>query len=100
LENVVRQKATQNTQSSSDIALKYMAYLASNDDKLGQFCNLSGMGQSELRDRLLEPAFQAFLLDFLLQDESELIAFAAEYNLKPEAIMTARSKLPGFSHDT
>lgn len=96
----MRQKAVQNTQRSSDIALLYMAYLASNDEKLGQFCNLSGMGQGELRDRLLEPAFQAFLLDFLLQDESELIAFAAEHNLKPEAIMMARSKLPGFSHDS
>ncbi len=96
----MRPKTSKNTQGSSDIALLYMAYLASNDEKLGQFCNLSGMGQSELRERLLEPAFQAFLLDFLLQDESELIAFATEHNLKPEAIMIARSKLPGFSHDS
>ncbi len=96
----MRPKASHNTQASSDIALLYMAYLASNDEKLGQFCNLSGIGQSELRERLLEPAFQAFLLDFLLQDEPELIAFATEHQLKPEAIMIARSKLPGFAYDT
>jgi Protein of unknown function (DUF3572) len=95
----VRPKTSQNTQNSSDIALLYMAYLASNDEKLGEFCNLSGMGQSELTGRLLEPSFQGFLLDFLLQDESELLAFTTENNLKPETIMIARSKLPGFSHD-
>jgi Protein of unknown function (DUF3572) len=95
----LRPKTSQNTQISSDIALLYMAYLASNDEKLGQFCNLSGMGQAELTERLLDPAFQGFLLDFLLQDESELLAFSAEQGLKPETIMIARSKLPGFSHD-
>jgi hypothetical protein len=96
----VRPKTSQHTQNSSDIALLYMAYLASNDEKLGQFCNLSGIGQTELRERLLDPAFQGFLLDFLLQDESELLAFAAENNMKPEAIMLARSKLPGFTYDS
>jgi Protein of unknown function (DUF3572) len=99
LENGVRPKTSTNTQGASDIALLYMAYLAANDEKLGQFCNLSGLGQSELTQRLLEPAFQGFLLDFLLQDESELMAFASEHNLRPETIMVARSKLPGFSHD-
>lgn len=95
----MRPKTSQNTQTSSDISLLYMGYLASNDEKLGQFCNLSGMGQSELTQRLLEPSFQGFLLDFLLQDESELLAFTAEHGMKPETIMIARSKLPGFSHD-
>ncbi len=95
----MRPKTPQNTEISSNIALLYMAYLASNDEKLGDFCNLSGMGQSELTQRLTDPSFQAFLLDFLLQDEPELLAFTAEHNLKPEAIMIARSKLPGFSHD-
>lgn len=99
MENEVRPKTSQNTQTSSDISLLYMGYLASNDEKLGQFCNLSGMGQSELTQRLLEPSFQGFLLDFLLQDESELLAFTAEHGMKPETIMIARSKLPGFSHD-
>jgi Protein of unknown function (DUF3572) len=95
----MRPKSSANTQDASDIALLYMAYLASNDEKLGQFCNLSGMAHAELTARLLEPDFQAFLLDFLLQDESELLAFTTEYKLRPEAVMAARAKLPGFSHD-
>ncbi len=96
----MRPKIAQNTQHSSDIALLYMAYLASEPEKLGAFCNQSGLGQTELTERLQDVAFQGFLLDYLLQDESELLAFAAENNLKPEAIMIARSKLPGFSYDS
>jgi Protein of unknown function (DUF3572) len=95
----VRPKTSSNTVESSHIALLYMAYLASNDEKMGQFCNLSGLGADEIKSRLLDPDFQGFLLDTLLQDESALLAFAAEQNLKPESIMIARSKLPGFSHD-
>ena len=74
-----------------------MTYLASNDEKLAAFCSQSGLGFDDLRGRLAEPAFQGFLLDTLLQDESELLAFAAEYNMHPEAIMRVRSKLPGFA---
>jgi Protein of unknown function (DUF3572) len=96
----VRSKTSDNRQESQHIALLYMAYLASNEEKLGQFCNLSGLGQDELKARLLDPAFQGFLLDTLLQDESELLAFALDQGLKPESIMIARSKLPGFSHDS
>jgi Protein of unknown function (DUF3572) len=100
LENQVRPKVAQHNQQYSDIALLYMAYLASDDEKLGAFCNQSGVGQAELSERLTDPSFQAFLLDHVLQDETELLAFAAENNLKPETIMIARSKLPGFSYDS
>ncbi len=93
---VLRLKTSQNAQSGDDIALKYITYLASDDDKLAAFCSQSGLGLDDLRLRLAEPAFQGFLLDILLQDESELLAFAAENNMRPEAIMLARSKLPGF----
>jgi Protein of unknown function (DUF3572) len=96
----VRPKTSTNTLDAQHIALLYMAYLASNEEKLGQFCNLSGLGQNELKSRLLDPSFQGFLLDTLLQDESELLAFAESHSLKPESIMTARSKLPGFTYDS
>ena len=95
----MRLKSSETASDNSDIPLKYMAYLASDQEKLERFCNLSGMGADDLKSRLLEPAFQGFLLDFLLQDESELLAFAAEQGLKPETILRARAKLPGFNHD-
>jgi hypothetical protein len=97
LENGVRPKTSQITETSSDIALKYIAYLVSDDERLARFCNLSGMGQDELTLGLKDKVMQGFLLDQLLQDESELLAFTADNGLKPESIMIARSKLPGFS---
>lgn len=39
------------------------------------------------------------LLDLLLQDEFELLSFTSEHAIRPEAVMLARSKLPGFNHD-
>jgi hypothetical protein len=93
----VRPKSLDNTQAATDIALKYMVFLASDEERLAAFCNLSGLGERDLKARLPESEFQGFLLDCLLQNESELLAFAADNNLKPESIMQARSKLPGFS---
>jgi hypothetical protein len=93
----LRLKTSHLTQDNSDIALKYIGYLAADPDRLAAFCNQSGLDLGELRTRLSEPAFQGFLLDMLLQNESELLAFAAEHKLRPETIMVARSKLPGFT---
>jgi Protein of unknown function (DUF3572) len=93
----LRLKTSTNAQSGDDITLKYMSYLASDSDKLTAFCSQFGLGIDDLRSRLAEPDFQGFLLDTLLQDESELLAFAADHNMRPETIMLARSKLPGFA---
>jgi hypothetical protein len=93
----VRPKVPAQTHLADDIALKYMVYLASDSDKLAQFCGASGLDGEDLKARLPDPAFQGFLLDHLLQDEVELLAFAAEAKVKPESIMVARSKLPGFA---
>jgi hypothetical protein len=93
----LRLKNSSSSAENDDIALKYMVFLASDEDRLTTFCNLSGIGEAELKDRLTNPEFQGFLLDFLLQNETELLAFAAENDMKPEAIMQARAKLPGFN---
>ncbi len=93
----MRLKTSHVTQAADDIALKYVIYLAGNQDKFERFCGQSGLGLEDLKSRLPDRAFQGFLLDMLLQDESELLAFTSEHNLRPEVVMQARSKLPGFS---
>jgi Protein of unknown function (DUF3572) len=93
----LRLKTSHLTATNDDIALKYITYLVSDNDRLMAFCSQSGIGLDDLRSRLNEPAFQGFLLDNLLQDESELLAFAAEIGLRPEVVLAARSKLPGFT---
>jgi Protein of unknown function (DUF3572) len=93
----LRLKTSHNSPKGDDIALKYVTYLASDGDKLAAFCGQSGLGLDDLRARLTDPSFQGFLLDSLLQDETELLAFSAHNSIKPEAVMLARSKLPGFA---
>lgn len=84
-------------EGSAEITLKLLAYLASDAELLGRFMALTGISPQDLRQGLKDPAFQAGVLDFVLSDESLLLAFAANAGLKPEAVMKARARLPGFS---
>jgi hypothetical protein len=97
LENQLRLKVPSAPQAASDIALKYIGYLAAEPEKLWAFCNQAGLDADSLKQRLGEEAFQAFVLDQLLQDESELLVFAASAEIPPDAVMRARAKLPGFA---
>lgn len=79
------------------ISLKFLAFLASDAEQLGRFIALSGLAPSDLRQNLQSPAFQAGLLDFVLSDESLLLAFAANAGINPSSVMQARARLPGFA---
>jgi hypothetical protein len=96
LENPLRLKVPSAPEAANDIALKYITYLAAEPEKLWAFCNQSGLDADSLKQRLGDAAFHAFVLDQLLQDESELLCFAAATELPPDSIMRARAKLPGF----
>ena len=93
----LQKNAMQIDGAASEIALIFIAFLASDEDRLERFCALSGMTEADLRSGLTEPVMQGFLLDYALSDESLLLAFAADHGLKPEAVVRARQKLPGFS---
>jgi hypothetical protein len=84
-------------EEASDLALKLLSYLASDPDLIGRFMALTGLAPQDLRQSLADPAFQAGVLDFALQDESLLLTFASNAGIKPETVMRARSRLPGFA---
>lgn len=84
-------------EAASEIAMKFMVFLANDADQLGRFMALSGLSPDDLRQNLSSPDFQAGLLDFALSEESLLLAFAANAGLDPSAVMRARAGLPGFS---
>ena len=84
-------------EEAGDLALKLLGYLASDPDLIGRFMALTGLAPQDLRQSLADPAFQAGVLDFALQDESLLLTFASNAGIKPETVMRARSKLPGFA---
>lgn len=77
------------------LALQALAWLASDEDRLGPFLAQSGVGAAELRARAGEAEVLAAVLDFLLGDEAQLLAFAAEAGERPEDIVLARHALPG-----
>jgi hypothetical protein len=93
----VKNNSLQSQAIATDIALKLIGFLVSDEDRLNRFCALTGMGEGELKAGLTDPATQGFLLDYALSDESLLLTFAADNDLKPENIVHARQHLPGFT---
>lgn len=77
------------------LALLALAYIAGDSDLLDRFLALSGLDLEGLRGRAQDPALLGAALDFLLAHEPDLLAFAADSQVKPEAIAAARRKLPG-----
>lgn len=77
------------------MALRALAYLAADADRLGRFLALTGIGPADIRARLDDPLFLAGILDHLLSDERLLIEFAKNSDIDPAAVQAARRKLPG-----
>ncbi len=77
------------------VALKALAFLALEADRLGRFLGLTGMGPEQVRERCSDPEFLAGVLDHVLSDETLLIAFVEERGLDPLLPAAARRELPG-----
>ena len=84
---------------SQTIALKALAYLAGDEDWLNHFLNATGMDLGSLRAGAADIGFLAGVMDFFLQNEALLLAFAASEELAPETIVRARQHLPGALND-
>ena len=65
------------------IALKALAFLATDASRLSRFLALSGVDLDGLRAAASSREFLAGLLNHLLDDESLLLTFTAEQDLDP-----------------
>jgi len=79
------------------LAISALSYLAGNPDALGRFLSLSGIGPADLRMAAREPGFLAGVLEFFLADESLLLSFVEEVQIRPTMIAVARHALVGDS---
>lgn len=79
------------------LGLSTLQFLASDPARLGRFLALTGIGPAELKASAGEPHLLAAVLDHLLQDESLLLVFSAEYRVPPELITLAHRNLTGQS---
>jgi Protein of unknown function (DUF3572) len=77
------------------LALHALTFLAGDPQRLGRFLALTGTGPADLRTQAGEPAFLGGVLDYLLGDETLLLAFCKEYDLPPDVAAQARRLLPG-----
>ena len=81
-------------EDAQTIALKAIAFIATDDELLSRFVALTGCGMDNIRERIGDPAFLGGVLDFILGDEPTLLAFVEKEDMTPETPMAARHKLP------
>ena len=92
-------KFSGDAETSQTIALKALGYLAADDGLLEPFLGATGMVAGDLRAGATDSVFLAGVLDYFLQNEALLLAFAASEELAPETIVRARQRLPGALND-
>jgi len=79
--------------TASALALQAMAFIVADSGHASRFLSLTGLDIATLRARLDSNDMQTAVLDYLLGDESLLLAFCAEANIPPEAIAPAHNAL-------
>jgi hypothetical protein len=77
------------------LAVKALSELAADPEGLGRFLASAGLGPENLREAASEPGFLAGLLDFILSDESRLLAFCENSGHQPKSVEAAREILGG-----
>ena len=79
------------------IAIKALAFLAADAERLGRFLGTTGLGPQELREKAEDQELLAGVLDYVLADEAMVIEFCRALGVPPENIGQARAQLPGYS---
>ncbi|WP_170528016.1 DUF3572 domain-containing protein [Ruegeria arenilitoris] len=77
------------------LALKALGWLVGNDELLPVFLGSTGASTDDLRDRATEPEFLASVLEFLMLDDSWVLAFCDANAVPYDQPAQARSVLSG-----
>ncbi len=75
---------TNRQESAQALALQALGWLAQDADRLGAFMATGGLDLADLRAQAGDPMLLAAVLDFLLADETLLLAFCAEAEVPPD----------------
>ncbi|MEO0730800.1 MAG: DUF3572 domain-containing protein [Pseudomonadota bacterium] len=86
-------------EQAETLALQALGFLASDEDRLQRFMDMTGMTPDVLQARASESDTLVSVLDALLADETVLLMFAADRGFKPEDVARARVTLGG-TYDT
>jgi hypothetical protein len=90
-------KQSISTDDAIIIVINFVGFLAQDESRFERFCALTGLDRESLAGQLAAQNhhFMASILDYALQDEALLLAFASNEQLPPEIVVKARSKFPG-----
>ncbi|EME71984.1 hypothetical protein H261_00355 [Paramagnetospirillum caucaseum] len=84
------------SQASAEVtALRALAWVVTDQERGMRFLALTGCDAATLRRRAGETDVLGAVLDFLLDDETALRAFADEVDLPAQSVALARFALPG-----
>lgn len=75
------------------LATQAFGFLAADPERISRFLSLTGIAPEGVRRAATEPGFLPAVLDYLLNDEVLLVAFATESGIAPEGIVAARAAL-------
>jgi Protein of unknown function (DUF3572) len=82
-------------EEAQEIAIKALAFLAGDSERLGRFLAITGLGPENLRAASAQKGFLGQVLHYLSQDESLLLAFAGENGMLPGRVSRACQALIG-----
>ena len=82
--------------AAEQLAIAALGFIADEPERLGRFLAMTGLGPGSLRNAAREPYFLAGVLDHVAADETLLVAFAAQHEVDPDAVMRARDELGGL----
>ncbi len=71
------------------IGIAGLGFLADDPARLGLFLATTGLGPAELRAEAGSPGMLGAVLEYLLGDETQLLAFTANAGINPEQIQPA-----------
>ena len=88
-------KSALSRSKAEEVAIRALAFLASEPDHISRFMALSGLGPEDIAQSAATSEFQVALLDHLMGDEALLLTFCSNENISPELIAPARHALGG-----
>ncbi|WP_170504764.1 DUF3572 domain-containing protein [Ruegeria arenilitoris] len=84
-----------NAQSAETLALSVLGWLVGNEELLPIFLGSTGASTQDLRERAGEPEFLGSVLEFLMLDDSWVIAFCDANSVPYDLPGQARAALSG-----
>ena len=82
-------------ESAEVLALEALSWLVGHEELLPVFLGASGASEADLRARAADPEFLGSVLDFLLMDDSWVVAFCDATSNVYDLPLRARAALPG-----